>query len=127
MTPTPSQEPLHDTKPETVVLRTRLREGMEEAYEDFHRTVPPAVAKDLSDRGVTEWRIWRSGHDLFHLVEVADYAAFVAGDTDNPVSIAWQASVAPYLEMTNTPQDPEGNTLRLVWDLSSNTARSRET
>ena len=115
----PQNPPMYASA-ETVVLYTRLRPGMGEAYDEFHRTVPPAVAGDLIARGVTEWRIWRHGRHLFHLVTVADYAAFLAGDAGNPVSESWQAAVAPFLEASNTSPDPDQNTARLVWALSTN-------
>ncbi|WP_405970656.1 L-rhamnose mutarotase [Streptomyces sp. NBC_00988] len=103
-----------------VALHTRLRPGMEEAYEETHREVPAALVHDLKARGVVEWRIWRHGRDLFHLVECEDYAAFAAGPATNETAETWGDRMDPYLEVQNDLSDPDRNMMRAVWTMTGN-------
>ena len=63
---------------DVVVLHTVLKSGREPDYDRLHQEIPEAVASALREHGVHEWRIWRDGRDVFHLVEVEDYAAMRA-------------------------------------------------
>jgi L-rhamnose mutarotase len=96
--------------------RTRLREGMEEEYERQHAQIPPELDARLRANGVTGWRIWRSGRDLFHLIEVDDYQAMRRGLADDPVNLAWQERMNALLE---APDDYSGDDdgMTLVWSL----------
>jgi L-rhamnose mutarotase len=105
---------------QTVALYTLLREGRELDYEEVHATIPAAVAADLRARGIKEWRIWRHGRDLFHLIETDDYEGFVASPPTNEEAAGWQARMDPYLEIPNTPESPAENATHLVWSLSAN-------
>ena len=81
---------------ETVALHTRLREGRE--------------------AGVHSWRIWRSGRELFHLVEVDDYRAMRAFLAEHPANVPWQAQMAELLEVEDDYSGAEPD-VRLVWEL----------
>ena len=59
--------------------------------------IPEDVAQALSEHGVHDWRIWRDGRDVFHVVEVEDYAAMRAALRDLPANLRWQAAVGPAL------------------------------
>ncbi|MGC9670762.1 L-rhamnose mutarotase [Planosporangium sp. 12N6] len=101
---------------QTVALHTRLKAGSEEEYERIHRVIPADLDAALRAAGVREWRIWRDGQDLFHLVTVSDYRAmrrFLAG---HPANVDWQATVGP---LHDVPDDYSGNDdgIRLVWEL----------
>ncbi len=98
-------------------LHTRLLAGSEEAYDRLHATVPPDLAAALLEAGVQDWRIWRSGRDVFHVVEVEDYARMRAVLRDHPANIAWQAQVTP---LQSTPDDYSGDDdgLPFVWSLT---------
>lgn len=104
-------------RPQVVAGHTVLRPGAEEDYETLHRTIPPAVAEALVTHGVTEWRIYRDGVHLFHLIEVEDYRAMRRALAEDPDNLAWQAQVAPLLDV---PDDYSGDDdgLREVWRLS---------
>jgi L-rhamnose mutarotase len=103
---------------DVIALYTRLRPGQEQAYEQFHRVVPEDIAADLSERGVHDWRIWRHGRDLFHLVTAEDYARFASSPATNETAASWGSVVAPFLELGNDLADPQRNSLTEVWRLA---------
>ncbi|HEX8865066.1 MAG TPA: L-rhamnose mutarotase [Lentzea sp.] len=101
---------------ETVALHTRLREGREADYDRVHATIPAELDVALREAGVHSWRIWRSGRELFHLVEVDDYKAMRAHLSEHPANIPWQAQMAELLEVEDDYSGAEPD-VRLVWEL----------
>jgi L-rhamnose mutarotase len=99
-----------------VALHTRLKAGREEEYERAHREVPAELARAISDAGAREWTIWRSGLDLFHVIDCDDYAALLAALEDLPVNVAWQARMTGYLDIVHDYSDAGGG-LPEVWRL----------
>jgi hypothetical protein len=57
-----------------VALHTVLKAGHEADYDAVHAEIPAALAAKLRASGVRDWRIWRDGPHVFHLVDVEDYA-----------------------------------------------------
>ncbi|GAA4634593.1 L-rhamnose mutarotase [Actinoallomurus vinaceus] len=84
-----------------VALHTRLKPGSEAEYEKAHREVPPELVQAIKDAGAHEWTIWRSGLDLFHVIDCDDYTALLAALEDLPVNVAWQARMAGYLDVVH--------------------------
>ncbi|GGM97628.1 hypothetical protein GCM10011609_39440 [Lentzea pudingi] len=101
---------------ETVALHTRLREGREADYDRIHATIPQELDAALREAGVWSWRIWRSGRELFHLVEVDDYRAMRAHLAAHPANVPWQAQMAELLEVEDDYSGAEPD-VRLVWEL----------
>jgi L-rhamnose mutarotase len=101
---------------ETVALHTRLREGKEADYDRVHATIPAELDGALREAGVHSWRIWRSGRELFHLVEVDDYRAMRAFLAEHPANIPWQVQMAELLEVEDDYSGAEPD-VRLVWEL----------
>lgn len=99
-----------------VALHTRLKAGAEEAYEQAHREVPPELLAAIRAAGVRRWTIWRSGRDLFHVVECDDYAAVIAALADLPVNVAWQARMGELLEVVHD-YDSGAGSLPIAWEL----------
>lgn len=99
-------------------LHTTVREERVEEYEDAHRHVPPALAEAIRAAGATRWTIWRSGTDLFHVIECEDYAALTARLSTLDVNIAWQARMAELLDVVHD-YSPGGAdaALPVVWEL----------
>lgn len=97
-----------------VTLHTRLHPGSLEAYDALHAAVPADLLVALQDAGVRDWRIWRDGQDVFHLLDVDNYPAMRAALRDHPANVAWQAQVTPLQEV---PDDYSGRDtgLQLVW------------
>ncbi|GAA0652891.1 L-rhamnose mutarotase [Kutzneria viridogrisea] len=101
---------------QTIALHTRLKPGCEADYDRVHATIPSELDGALREAGVHSWRIWRSGRELFHLIEVADYAAMREQLREHPANIPWQARMA---ELLDVPDDYSGAepSVRLVWEL----------
>jgi L-rhamnose mutarotase len=101
-----------------VALHTRIRPGRIGEYERAHAEVPPELTAAIAAAGVISWTIWRSGTDLFHLIDCADYPAVLASLAALPVNVAWQARMAELLE---TPHDYSADggdaVLPVVWQL----------
>ena len=101
-----------------VALHTRLRAGAEEAYERAHREVSPELQAAIRDAGVRDWTIWRSGRDLFHVIECEDYGRMLARLESLPVNAAWQARMGELLEVVHDyGSEGAGAGLPVVWEL----------
>jgi L-rhamnose mutarotase len=101
-----------------VALHTKVRADRVEEYEAAHREVPEELTTAIRAAGVSEWTIWRSGTDLFHLLEVTDYAAMIAELEKLPVNIAWQARMADLLDVVHDySAGGSGAGLPVVWEL----------
>lgn len=99
-----------------VALHTRLKPGKESAYDRVHAVIPPELDVALRDAGVASWRIWRDGLDLFHVVEVEDYAAMRAALREHPANVRWQARMAELLDVEDDYSGTDTG-LDLVWEL----------
>jgi L-rhamnose mutarotase len=99
-----------------VALHTRIRLGAEADYETAHREVPAELTAAIRAAGARRWTIWRSGQDLFHLIECEDYARLLAELADLPVNVAWQARMETLLEVAHDYGEP-GAGLPVVWEL----------
>jgi L-rhamnose mutarotase len=99
-----------------VALHTRLKAGAEQAYEAAHREVPEELTAAIRAAGATEWTIWRSGLDLFHVVECEDYARLLSSLEDLPVNVAWQARMAELLDVVHDYAAADAG-LPVVWRL----------
>jgi L-rhamnose mutarotase len=101
-----------------VALHTRLRADRIEEYERAHTAVPAELTEAIRAAGVTSWTIWRSGTDLFHVIDCEDYPAMLASLERLPANVTWQARMA---ELLQTPHDysSEGGdaVLPVVWQL----------
>jgi L-rhamnose mutarotase len=106
---------------EMIALYTRLRAGMEDHYEAFHKEVPAEIADDLIARGVRDWCIWRRDRDLFHLVIAEDYDRFRNSTPTNEIAGGWGEVMAPFLEINN--EFGESNAMRSVWSLHEQLAQ----
>jgi L-rhamnose mutarotase len=101
-----------------VALHTKVRADRITAYEAAHREVPAELTAAIRAAGATSWTIWRSGTDLFHLLECADYARLLAELEQLPVNVAWQARMAELLDVAHD-YSAEGAqaSLPVVWEL----------
>lgn len=101
-----------------VALHTRLRAEKVDEYEAAHREVPAELVAAIKSAGVSEWTIWRSGVDLFHVIDCDDYAGLLAALEQLPVNIAWQERMTDYLDVVHDySADGAGSTLPVVWRL----------
>ncbi|WP_327327404.1 L-rhamnose mutarotase [Streptomyces sp. NBC_01210] len=101
-----------------VALHTTVRADRVAEYEAAHREVPEELTAAIRAAGVTSWTIWRSGTDLFHLLDCADYARLLAELEELPVNIAWQARMAELLDVVHDySADGTAAGLPVVWEL----------
>ena len=101
-----------------VALHTTVRGDRIGEYERAHAAVPAGLTDAIRAAGVTGWTIWRSGTDLFHVIDCADYDAMLAALNASPVNAEWQARMA---ELLGTPHDYSAAggdaALPVVWQL----------
>ncbi|MEU9207358.1 L-rhamnose mutarotase [Streptomyces sp. NPDC048415] len=101
-----------------VALHTKVRTDRVAQYEAAHREVPAELTAAIRAAGATSWTIWRSGTDLFHVLECADYGRMLAELEKLPVNIAWQARMAELLDVVHDYSDEgAGAGLPVVWEL----------
>lgn len=101
-----------------VALHTRIREGCEAAYEATHREVPSELVTAITAAGARRWTIWRSGRELFHVIDCDDYGRLLAALEPLPVNQAWQARMGQLLEVSHDySAGGVGAALPVVWDL----------
>jgi L-rhamnose mutarotase len=101
-----------------IALHTRVRTDRIAEYEAAHREVPAELAAAIRDSGVSSWTIWRSGVELFHLIECADYAGMLERLNRLPVNITWQARMADLLDVVHDySADGAEAGLPIVWEL----------
>ena len=84
-----------------IALHTRVRADRVDEYEAAHREVPAELVAAIRAAGARSWSIWRSGTELFHLIECEDYARLIAQLETLPVNIAWQARMAELLDVVH--------------------------
>lgn len=101
-----------------IALHTRARADRIAEYEAAHREVPAELTAAIRAAGVTEWTIWRSGCELFHLLECEDYPRLLAELEHLPVNIAWQARMGELLDVVHDySADGAAAGLPVVWQL----------
>ncbi|WP_338702755.1 L-rhamnose mutarotase [Streptomyces sp. Q6] len=101
-----------------VALHTTVRADRIPEYEAAHREVPAELVAAIRAAGATRWTIWRSGTDLFHVLECEDYPRMLAELDKLPVNIAWQARMGELLDVAHD-YSAEGVDagLPVVWEL----------
>ena len=100
-----------------VGLRTRLKPGAEERYEQYHTAVWPEILAGMRGAGVTRWVIFRDGLDLFHYVECEDYDRAMAELAKSEADRRWQAEMAPMMEVAHDLSGSGGDRLRIIFEL----------
>jgi L-rhamnose mutarotase len=101
-----------------IALHTRVRADRVDEYEAAHRAVPGELTTAIRDGGATSWTIWRSGTELFHVIDCEDYPALLAYLSAQPVNATWQARMAELLDVVHD-YSPGGAAagLPVVWEL----------
>ncbi|MFE6666391.1 L-rhamnose mutarotase [Streptomyces sp. NPDC057697] len=101
-----------------IALHTKVRADRVEEYEAAHREVPAELTAAIRAAGATSWTIWRSGTDLFHVIECENYAALLAELEQLPVNVAWQARMDELLDVAHDySADGAGAGLPVAWEL----------
>jgi len=101
-----------------VALHTRVHPDRIQEYERAHARVPAELTEAIRAAGAHEWTIWRSGSDLFHLIDCDDYASLLASLEHLPVNVGWQRRMAGLLETAHDySADGAAAALPVVWQL----------
>lgn len=101
---------------ERIALHTRLKPGREDEYDQVHQSIPVELADAMRSVGVHNWTIWRSGRELFHLIEVEDYARMRKFLATHPANVPWQARMAKLLEVEDDYSGDDRG-IGKVWEL----------
>jgi L-rhamnose mutarotase len=101
-----------------IALHTSVRADRVDEYERAHADVPAELTDAIRAAGAQSWTIWRSGTDLFHVIDCDNYAALLAALAEHPANVTWQRQMADLLD---TPHDYSRDgataTLPIVWQL----------
>jgi L-rhamnose mutarotase len=108
-----------------IALHTVLKAGREGDYDAVHETIPPELSRKLRAAGVRDWRIWRDGRHVFHLVDVEDYQAMRAALRDDSDNMAWQETVGPLFDQPDSYEGGDSG-LATVWTLSGQLGDTHE-
>ncbi|MFF1924183.1 L-rhamnose mutarotase [Streptomyces sp. NPDC058221] len=101
-----------------IALHTKVRADRIPQYEAAHREVPAELTRAIRAAGATSWSIWRSGTDLFHVIECEDYTRLLAELAELPVNVAWQARMDELLDVAHDySSDGAEAGLPAVWEL----------
>ncbi|MFJ9010210.1 L-rhamnose mutarotase [Streptomyces canus] len=101
-----------------VALHTKVRADRVDEYEAAHHEVPVELTDAIRAAGARSWTIWRSGTDLFHVLECEDYGRLLAELEKLPVNVTWQARMAELLDVAHDYSDEGADAgLPVVWEL----------
>ncbi|MFI6169319.1 L-rhamnose mutarotase [Nocardia sp. NPDC051052] len=101
-----------------IALHTKLKPGAEAEYEAAHRAVPGELVAAIRAAGATSWTIWRSGTDLFHVIDCAAYDVLLSRLAELPVNVEWQLRINEYLEAAHDYSAVGADAaLPVVWEL----------
>lgn len=109
-----------------VALHSVLHEGAEEEYDRDHQRIPDDLAELFVRIGIRDWSIWRSGRDLFHLVDCDDWSAANVALRDHPANLAWQRHIGRHVAyFAGQDGGPEGQVLPLVYTFAEQLAATK--
>ncbi len=95
-----------------IALHSLLKPGCEAGYDAAHERIPDDLVEAHRRVGIRDWMIWRSGTNLFHLVECDDLPAALRELEHDPANERWQAVIGDYVDHF----EPRGvEALPLVW------------
>jgi L-rhamnose mutarotase len=102
-----------------VALYSIVKSGQGADYDAAHERVPSDLVSSFARVGIREWTIWRSGDQLFHVVDCDDFVGAMNTLVDDPANQRWQAAIGPFIDHFITRGDgPQGMTLARIWDLA---------
>ncbi len=101
-----------------IALHTQVRPDRIDEYVRAHQEVPAELTAAIRAAGATSWTIWRSGTELFHVIDCADYQGLLAALAGNPVNQRWQERMAALLATVHDySEDGAEAVLPVVWQL----------
>jgi len=97
-----------------VALHSVLKPGREAGYDVAHERIPDDLVEATRRVGIRDWYIWRSGRNLFHLVECDDLEAALGELEHDPANERWQTFIGDYVDHFELAASGD-STLPLVW------------
>ena len=79
-------------------------------YEAHHKKVAPEIIKSITDSGITNMILYRTGNRLFMIIEAEDHFNFEAKsqmDASNPKVQVWESLMDTYQQRLPWSQDGE--------------------
>jgi L-rhamnose mutarotase len=111
-----------------VALHSVLHEGAEEQYDRDHQRIPAELEASFARLGIHEWSIWRSGRNLFHLVDCDDWLGATKALEDDPANLAWQAHIGRHVAyFVGEEGGAAGQVLPQVYSLRAQRSADRAT
>ena len=100
---------------EYTAFRTRLKPGLEEAYDQAHAEVWPELVAAQRSLGIEHWLIFRHGVELFHVVECDDFDGATTALAKYPIEQRWQAEMAQYVMVNELGTGAAVDRMHLVY------------
>ena len=94
-------------------LHSVLKPGREQDYDIVHERIPDELVDAHRRAGIRDWWIWRSGRNVFHLVECDNLEAAFGQLGCDPANERWQAFIGEYVDHLEAPTGRP--MLPLVW------------
>jgi L-rhamnose mutarotase len=108
-----------------IALHSVVKAGRARGYDDAHQTIPADLVESFERVGIHGWTIWRSGQELFHVVDCEDFTAAMSALAEDPANIRWQAYIGPFVDhFVTTADEPAEMVVPQVWDLASQRSAS---
>lgn len=106
-----------------IALHSVIAEGAIDDYRTHHARIPDGLRELFGEAGIHDWTIWRSGRNLFHLVECDDFDAAMRAVNASPANDAWQADIGRFVAAFHGPDGEDGFLpIEQVWALSAQRA-----
>lgn len=106
-----------------IALHSVLHDGAAADYRAQHARVPDELAALFDRAGIHDWTIWRSGNDLFHLVDCDDWDQAMRVVKSDPVDARWQAHIGRFVAGFRDADGADGYLpLPPVWSLAAQLA-----
>lgn len=103
-----------------IALHSVIVEGAIDDYRSHHARIPEGLRDLFGVAGIEDWTIWRSGRNLFHLVECDDFEAAMRVVNASSVNDEWQADIGRFVEGFYGPDGEDGSTpIEQVWALAA--------
>lgn len=103
-----------------IALHSVIADGAVDQYRSHHARIPDDLRDLFADAGIHDWIIWRSGRNLFHLVECDDFDGAMRIVDAAPANAAWQADIGRFVEGFHGPDGEDGFLpIEQVWSLEN--------
>ncbi|WP_341976409.1 L-rhamnose mutarotase [Microbacterium sp. LWO13-1.2] len=101
-----------------IALHSVIVDGSIDQYRSRHARIPDDLRALFAEAGIHDWTIWRSGRNLFHVVDCADFDRAMSVVESAPANAAWQKDIGRFVEGFYGPDGEVGFLpIERVWSL----------